>query len=403
MDERVINSTQPQFVGLNGKKYEDFSNLSTPCYVIDERRLRQNGEVLLGIQKRTGCKILLAQKAFSNYDVYPILENYLAGTEASGLYEARLGKEEMPDKECHIFCAAYRQKDFEEVLQWADHIIFNSPHQLEQYGNRAKKAGKSIGLRINPECSTQDGHEIYDPCAAGSRLGTTRLQWEESMTAELISLLDGLHFHTLCEQNSDALELTLRAVEEKFGEFLYDMKWLNMGGGHHITREDYDVNLLEQCIKRISKQYNLQIYLEPGEAVALNAGYLVTEVLDVLRNGKTLIGILDMSAACHTPDVLEMPYRPALMNADEAGKKAYTYRFGGPTCLAGDIVGDYSFDEMLYEGKRLIFGDMAIYSMCKNNTFNGMQLPHIYTLKEDGTFQLLAKFDYFDFKKRLGT
>ena len=403
MDEQVIKSKQPQFVGLDGKKYEDFSDLSTPCYIIDEKRLRQNGEVLLGIQKRTGCKILLAQKAFSNYDLYPILENYLAGTEASGLYEARLGKEEMPDKECHIFCAAYRQKDFDEILKWADHIIFNSPHQLEQYGPRAKKAGKSIGLRINPECSTQDGHEIYDPCAAGSRLGTTRLGWDESMTAELIGLLDGLHFHTLCEQNSDALELTLKAVEEKFGEFLQNMKWLNMGGGHHITRMDYDVPLLEQCIKRISKQYNLQIYLEPGEAVALNAGYLVTEVLDVLRNGKTLNGMLDMSAACHTPDVLEMPYRPTLLNADEAGKKAYTYRLGGPTCLAGDIVGDYSFDEMLYEGKRLIFGDMAIYSMCKNNTFNGMQLPNIYTLKEDGTFQLLAEFDYFDFKKRLGT
>ena len=398
-----MKSKQPQFVGLDGKKYEDFSNLSTPCYIIDEKRLRQNGEVLLGIQKRTGCKILLAQKAFSNYDVYPILENYLAGTEASGLYEARLGKEEMPDKECHIFCAAYRQKDFEEILKWADHIIFNSPHQLEQYGPIAKKAGKSIGLRINPECSTQDGHEIYDPCAPGSRLGTTRLGWDESMTPELISLLDGLHFHTLCEQNSDALELTLKAVEEKFGEFLYNMKWLNMGGGHHITRVDYNVSLLEKCIKRISEQYNLQIYLEPGEAVALNAGYLVTEVLDIFKNGKSLIAILDMSAACHTPDVLEMPYRPTLLNADETGKKAYTYRLGGPTCLAGDIMGDYSFDEMLYEGKRLIFGDMAIYSMCKNNTFNGMQLPHIYTLKENGTFQLLAKFEYFDFKKRLGT
>lgn len=403
MDEQVIKSKQPQFMGLDGKKNKDFSDLSTPCYIIDEKRLRQNGEVLLGIQKRTGCKILLAQKAFSNYDFYPILENYLAGTEASGLYEARLGKEEMPDKECHIFCAAYRQKDFDEILKWADHIIFNSPHQLEQYGPRAKKAGKSIGLRINPECSTQDGHEIYDPCAAGSRLGTTRSGWDEAMTTELIGLLDGLHFHTLCEQNADALEMTLKAVEEKFGEFLCNMKWLNMGGGHHITRVDYDVPLLEQCIKRFSKKYNLQIYLEPGEAVALNAGYLVTEVLDVLRNGKTLIGILDMSAACHTPDVLEMPYRPTLLNADEAGKKTFTYRLGGPTCLAGDIVGDYSFDEMLYTGKQLIFGDMAIYSMCKNNTFNGMQLPHIYTLKEDGTFQLLAQFDYFDFKKRLGT
>lgn len=383
------------------------AKLPTPCYVIDEARLKVNGEILKDVQQRTGCKILLAQKAFSNYDLYPLLSEYLAGTEASGLYEARLGAEEMPDKECHVFCAAYRQEEFAELLRWADHIVFNSPNQLKKYGMQAKGAGKSIGLRINPQCSTQDGHAIYDPCAPGSRLGTTRAQWDAQMSEEWVAILDGLHFHTLCEQNADALEITLQAVEEKFGDVLPRMKWLNMGGGHHITREDYDISLLEKCICHMADTYDLQIYLEPGEAVALNAGYLVTEVLDVQeRYAGTRddfdIAILDMSAACHTPDVIEMPYRPPLRNAGEAGEYAYTYRLGGPTCLAGDIVGDYSFAEKIQEGDRLIFEDMAIYTMCKNNTFNGMPLPGIYLLKENGDTQLLAKFGYEDFKMRLG-
>lgn len=376
-----------------------FAGLPTPCYVIDEARLRKNGEILKGVQERTGCRILLAQKAFSNYDLYPLLSDYLAGTEASGLYEARLGAEEMPGKECHVFCAAYRQEEFEELLQWADHIVFNSPNQLKKYGMQAKNAGKSIGLRINPECSTQEGHAIYDPCAPGSRLGTTRAVWDAQMTEEWIALLDGLHFHTLCEQNADALELTLQAVEDKFGDILPRMKWLNMGGGHHITRADYDVELLEKCICHMADTYDLQVYLEPGEAVALNAGYLVTEVLDVQEQN---IAILDMSAACHTPDVIEMPYRPPLRDAGEPGEYPYTYRLGGPTCLAGDIVGDYSFHEKLQEGDRLLFEDMAIYTMCKNSTFNGMPLPGIYLLKEDGDTQLLASFGYEDFKMRLG-
>lgn len=391
------------------------SQLPTPCYVIDEKRLKENGEILKGVQERTGCKILLAQKAFSNYDLYPLLSEYLAGTEASGLYEARLGAEEMPGKECHVFCAAYRQEEFQELLQWADHIVFNSPNQLKKYGVQAKSAGKSIGLRINPECSTQEGHAIYDPCAPGSRLGTTREAWNAQMTEEWIALLDGLHFHTLCEQNADALEITLQAVEEKFGDILPRMKWLNMGGGHHITRADYEVELLEKCIHHMAGKYDLQIYLEPGEAVALNAGYLVTEVLDVQerlhqeqvrahdRNDNYDIAILDMSAACHTPDVIEMPYRPPLQDAGEPGEYAYTYRLGGPTCLAGDVVGDYSFSEKLQEGDRLIFEDMAIYTMCKNNTFNGMPLPSIYLLTESGETQILAKFGYEDFKGRLGS
>jgi len=379
------------------------ADLRTPCYVLDEAKLIANGEVLKGVQDRTGCKILLAQKAFSNFNMYSAIAPYLAGTEASGLFEARLGAEEMPDKECHVFCAAYREDEFEELLKYAGHIVFNSPSQLKRFGKRAKAAGKSVGLRINPECSTQEGHEIYDPCAKGSRLGTTLAQWNAEMTEELISLLDGLHFHTLCEQNSDALETTLDAVEEKFGAYLSRMKWLNMGGGHHITREDYDIERLECCIIRMRDKYGLQIYLEPGEAVALNAGYLVTTVLDTLKNGDTDIAILDMSAACHTPDVIEMPYRPPLYKSGEKGELAYTYRLGGPTCLAGDIVGDYSFENALKVGDRLVFEDMAIYSTCKNNTFNGMPLPDIWAAKADGSYKLLARFGYEDFKYRLGS
>ncbi len=379
------------------------ADLRTPCYVLDEAKLIANGEVLKGVQDRTGCKILLAQKAFSNYDMYKAIAPYLAGTEASGLYEARLGAEEMPDKECHVFCAAYREDEFRELLNYAGHIVFNSPSQLKRFGALAKASGKSIGLRINPECSTQEGHEIYDPCAKGSRLGTTLAQWNEQMTEELISLLDGLHFHTLCEQDSNALEITLSAVEEKFGFTLNRMKWLNMGGGHHITREGYDIERLERCIIRMRDKYGLQIYLEPGEAVALNAGYLVTSVLDTLKNGDTDIAILDMSAACHTPDVIEMPYRPPLYKSGEKGELSHTYRLGGPTCLAGDIVGDYSFEKPLGTGDRLVFEDMAIYSTCKNNTFNGMPLPDIWAAKADGSFTLLARFGYEDFKGRLGT
>ncbi|MGN1030502.1 MAG: carboxynorspermidine decarboxylase, partial [Butyricicoccaceae bacterium] len=360
------------------------------------------GEILTAVARNTGARILLAQKAFSNYDLYPVLAPYLAGTEASGLYEARLGREEMPQGENHVFCAAYRADEFDELMQYADHIVFNSPRQLEKFGAAAKAAGKSVGLRINPECSTQEGHEIYDPCAPGSRLGITRAQWNAHMTPELTALLDGLHFHTLCEQNADALEVTLDAVAEKFGDILPKMKWLNFGGGHHITRPDYDIPRLEACIRRAQEAWQVIVYLEPGEACALNAGYLVTTVLDLLQNGNTDLAILDMSAACHTPDVIEMPYCPPLYGAGEAGEKCQTYRLAGPTCLSGDVIGDYSFDAPLREGDRLIFGDMAIYTTCKNNTFNGMPLPGIWVLLADGTLENIRSFGYQDFKMRLG-
>lgn len=416
---------QAAFQSLTEKKWQQIMKLPTPSYIIDEGQLHRNGKILLDIQKLTGCKILLAQKAFSNFGVYPMLSSYLAGTEASGLYEARLGKTKMPSGECHVFCGAYKESEFEELLKYADHIVFNSPAQLKKYGERAKQAGKSIGLRINPECSTQEGHEIYDPCAPGGRLGTTREVWDAMMDEDLVTLLDGIHFHTLCEQNSDALEITLNVVEERFGDVLGRVQWLNMGGGHHITRADYDKELLMKCIKRMQQKYGLEIYLEPGEAVALNSGYLVSEVLDIVQSKSITNVILDMSAACHTPDVIEMPYLPPVLNTVSAGNcsetaedeylgrdiklkaegdKKYThrYRLGGPTCLSGDIVGDYSFVKKLAIGDKVIFGDMAIYTTCKNNTFNGMKLPDIYLLKEDGSIVCLASFGYEDFEYRLG-
>ncbi len=399
-----VTDSRPPFAGLTALSEAELRTLPTPCYLLDEGQLRRNGEILLGVQQRTGCRILLAQKAFSNFDLYPLLRPYLAGTEASGLYESRLGREELPEKENHVFCAAYREEEFRELLDYADHIVFNSPRQLAKFGPAAKAAGKSIGLRINPECSTQEGHALYDPCAPGSRLGTTRAQWDAAVQADLSlpGLLDGLHFHTLCEQDSDALAQTLAAVEKKFGDLLPRMKWLNFGGGHHITRPGYDLATLERCIMDAQQKYGVQVYLEPGEAWALNAGYLVTTVLDTLQNGDTQLAILDMSAACHTPDVLEMPYRPPLLDAGEPGEKPCTIRLGGPTCLAGDVIGDYSFAAPLEEGDRLIFGDMAIYTTCKNNTFNGMPLPPIWALGEDGSCRELVRFGYHDFKMRLG-
>ena len=398
-----LADTRPPFAGLANLSWEALASLPTPCYLLDEGQLRRNGELLLGVQQRTGCKILLAQKAFSNFNVYPVLAPYLAGTEASGLYESRLGREELPEKENHVFCAAYRADQFEELLQYADHIVFNSPHQLAKFGPAAKAAGKSVGLRVNPECSTQEGHAIYDPCAPGSRLGTTRAQWDAAVAQQpgLAALLDGLHFHTLCEQDADALAVTLDAVAEKFGDLLPNMQWLNFGGGHHITRPGYDIATLERCITRAQNAWGVTVYLEPGEACALNAGYLLTRVLDAVKNGDTTVAILDASAACHMPDVLEMPYRPPLKDSGEAGEKAYTYRLSSCTCLAGDVIGDYSFDREIQIGDKLYFMDMAIYSMVKNNTFNGMPLPDIAVMHEDGECEVIRHFGYEDFKIRL--
>lgn len=369
--------------------------ISTPYFLVDETRLVQNLEILRQVADQAGCKILLAQKAFSMFSCYPLLRRYLVGSTASGLYEARLGREHFGG-ETHVFSPAYKPEEFEELLSYADHFVFNSPRQLQKFGPVAKAAGKAVGLRVNPECSTQEGHAIYDPCAPGSRLGTTLANFDES----LLPLLDGLHFHTLCEQNSDDLETTVAAFEEKFGKYLHGLKWINLGGGHHITRKDYDRQRLVRIVKHLKETYQVEVYLEPGEAVVLNAGFLVTSVLETLYNGMD-IAILDTSAACHMPDVLEMPYRPPLQNSGESGEKAYTYRLGGPTCLAGDVIGDYSFDAPLNEGDRLVFEDMALYTMVKTNTFNGMPLPAIVWRDANGQEKLVKAFGYEDFKNRL--
>ena len=373
----------------------DINSLPTPCYVVDEERIVRNLEILNNVEKRTGCKILLAQKAFSCYHIYPKIREYVSGTACSGLYEARLGYEEMGG-ENHVFSAAYRENEMDEMISYCGHIIFNSFSQLDKYRDRVLKAGRKSGLRVNPECSTQEGHEIYDPCSPKSRLGITNVNFDRND----LRGVSGLHFHTLCEQNSDALAETLDAVEQKFGDVLSSLEWINFGGGHHITRDDYDIPLLEKCIRRMQDKYGLEVFLEPGEAFALNAGYLVTEILDITRNDMP-IAILDTSAACHMPDVLEMPYRPPLFGSGEAGSLEYTYRLGSQTCLAGDVIGEYSFDKPLEVGGRLVFGDMAIYSMVKNNTFNGMPLPSILLLKKDGTTETLRSFSYEDFKCRL--
>lgn len=372
----------------------DINSLPTPCYVVDEALLIKNLEILKSVRDATDCKILLAQKAFSMFSVYPLIAKYLDGTTASGLFEAKLGHDEMGG-ETHCFSAAFKESEIDKIIALCDHVVFNSFSQWDKFSKRCRKTGKSFGIRINPEISTQD-HAIYDPCSEFSRLGVTL----ENFRGKDLDGIDGLHFHTLCEQNSDDLSKTLHAVEEKFGEYLYDMKWLNFGGGHHITRDDYDIKLLISEINRIKDKYNVEIYLEPGEAVALNAGFLVSQVLDTVHNGMD-IAILDTSAACHMPDVIEMPYRPNIIGADLPDKKAYTYRLGGPTCLAGDIIGDYSFDKRLEEGDRLTFCDMAIYSMVKNNTFNGMCLPSIVLKKTDGEYKIIKQFGYSDFRERL--
>lgn len=380
---------------IAAKTLGQIANVKTPAYIVDEAQMVKNLELLQQVQQATGCKILLAQKCFSMFRLYPLIGQYLAGTTASGLYEARLGYEEM-GKENHAFAPAYKPQDMAELVKICDHIIFNSINQYELHKDACLKAGVSCGLRVNPECSTQGDHAIYDPCAVGSRLGITKA----NMPKELPEGIEGLHFHTLCEQNCDDLITTFKAFEEKFASYLPQLKWLNLGGGHHITRPDYQIEDLKALLVYIRDKYGLKVYLEPGEAVAYYGGYLATEVMDIVHNGMDIL-ILDASAACHMPDVIEMPYRPPLHNSGEAGEKAYTYRLSSMTCLAGDVIGDYSFAEPVKIGDRLYFEDMAIYSMVKNNTFNGIPLPDIVYLHKDGTTEVVKSFDYNDFKGRL--
>ncbi len=381
---------------MMNRNTDSLLTLPTPCYVIDQQALTDNLTLLHSIEQQTGCHILLAQKAFSAYHVYPLIARYLSGTTASGLYEARLAHEEMPGKQVHVFSPAYRDEEFDELLNFCDHIVLNSLSQWRHFQEKAQRHPEvSFGLRINPEYSEIET-DLYNPCFANSRLGITPENFDEAA----LEGISGLHFHTMCEQGADTLERTLAVVEKKFGRFFDRIRWINFGGGHHITRPGYDVETLLRCIERIRQRYGLEVYLEPGEAVALNAGYLVTSVLDLTKNGMDL-AIVDTSAACHMPDVLEMPYRPMIIGSGEPGVLSRTYRLGGPTCLAGDIIGDYSFEKPLSIGDKLIFTDMAIYSMVKNNTFNGMPLPSIYLLKPDSSTELLKEFGYADFKSRL--
>jgi carboxynorspermidine decarboxylase len=367
-------------------------DIKTPYYIIDENLILKNLKILQSVKDRAGCRILLAQKAFSSFYFYPLIAGYLDGVTASGLYEARLGFEKM-GKENHIFSPAYTEEDFDEIVKICGHIVFNSIGQLVKFKEKALKHGVRIGLRINPEISTQD-KAIYDPCAPFSRLGVTSGEFFENL--DKIEGISGLHFHTLCEQNSDALEITLAGVEKKFSKYFDKIKWINFGGGHHITRDDYDIDRLVRLVNYIKDKYSLEVYLEPGEAVVLNAGFLVCSVIDIIDRGKK-IAILDASAACHMPDVLEVPYRPRITG--EGGE--YEYRLGGPTCLAGDIIGDYRFTKPLKAGDKIVFEDMALYTIVKNNTFNGTPLPSIAAKDLEGNIKLIKKFDYADFLNRL--
>ncbi|NLV36498.1 MAG: carboxynorspermidine decarboxylase [Clostridiaceae bacterium] len=377
--------------------YSKLSGLPSPCYVVDEGLLEKNLEILGYVQERAGCSILLAQKGFSMYSTYPRIAKVLKGVTSSSLFEARLGYEEM-GKEVHIFAPAYIEEEFDEILRYCDHIVFNSFDQWNKYRGRVEAVtSKKVecGIRVNPEYSEIET-SIYDPCYRYSRLGVTL----DNFRPDELEGIDGLHFHTMCEQNSDTLERTAKVIDQKFGRYIEGMKWLNMGGGHHITRSDYDLEVLINTILFFKNKYGVEVYLEPGEAIALNTGFLVATVLDIINNGMD-IAILDASAACHMPDVLEMPYRPNVINAGMPKEHKYTYRLGGNTCLAGDVIGDYSFREPLKPGDRVVFCDMAHYTMVKNNTFNGINLPSIALYSTTEGLRITKRFGYEDFKSRL--
>ncbi|MGC9450122.1 MAG: carboxynorspermidine decarboxylase [Oceanipulchritudo sp.] len=370
----------------------------SPAYVVHLGDLEANLKILAEVQERSGATILLALKGFAMFGVFPIIRQYLKGTCASGPHEARLGAEEFGGQ-VHTFAAAFKEADLRECLRHSDHIIFNSFAQWRRFRPLIESAERkvSVGLRVNPEVRT-GSVPLYDPCAPGSRLGILREEFE----GESPEGIEGLHFHTLCEQNSDALEKTLEGFEKRFSEFLPDLKWVNFGGGHHITRQDYDREHLVRMVRYFRETYDLQVFLEPGEAVALNTGLLVAEVVDILPRAKP-IAILDTSVTAHMPDVLEMPYRPGIIGGDSPGAKAHTYSLGGLTCLAGDLIGDWSFDHPLNIGDRLAFTDMAHYTMVKNTTFNGVKLPAIATYDpETDQVQVLRRFGYEDYRNRLG-
>lgn len=374
----------------------DLTDVPTPCYVIDEARLERNLKILDSVQKRSGCRILLALKGFAMFGVFPLIRRYLWGVAASSLHEARLGHEEF-GKEVHAYSPAFRKSEFPELLGYVSHVVFNSFSQWDLFRHETAASKKRIrfGMRVNPQHS-EVKTALYDPCASFSRLGVTR----ENFRGDLLEGITGLHIHTLCELNADALARTMRVFEDRFGEFLPRLQWVNFGGGHHITRSDYDLDLLCGLVADFKERYGFEVYLEPGEAVVLDAGVLVASVLDVVRNERD-IAILDASAAAHTPDVLEMPYRPEIAGAGRFGEHAFNYRLGGTTCLAGDVFGDYSFPEPLRVGSRVVFTDMAHYTMVKNNTFNGVGLPAIAVRDAGGKIRIVRRFGYEDYRNRL--
>ena len=375
-------------------KILDLNNISTPCYLIDEQAIRNRCIKISYIKEKTQCKILLALKGFAMFSTFPVISEYLDGVCASSTNEARLGKEEFK-KEVHSYAPAYSDKDIKVLIKLSDHIIFNSFSQYNRFKNQIPK-NISCGIRINPEYSEVET-PIYNPCYEFSRLGVTI----DNFKNKDLTGIAGLHFHALCEQNSDCLEHVLSAVEKNFGEYIKKMKWVNFGGGHHITREDYDIEKLCALVNNFKNKYNVQVILEPGEAIALNTGYLIATVLDIIKN-KINIAILNTSAAAHMPDVLEMPYQPEIIDTEKPDILPYNYRLAGITCLAGDIIGDYSFKQPLNIGDRVILCDMAHYTMVKNNTFNGVHLPAIILYdSKTGKLNHVKKFDYSDYKNRL--
>ncbi len=373
----------------------DFDKIPSPCFVLEEGLLRRNLEILDSVQKETGAQILCALKGFAMYSTFPMVKEYLPTCTASSLNEARLCFEEFGEK-AHLCAPVYLEHEFDELTKYTSHITFNSLGQWDRFKQSARNAGLSCALRINPEYSEVET-DLYNPCMPGSRLGITA----NKLDNQLPEGIEGLHFHALCEDSAETLQNTLKAVEEKFGKYLHQAKWLNMGGGHHITRKDYNIELLIELIKNISDKYDLNVILEPGEAVGWQTGYLVSSVQDIFENDGVQIAMLDVSVAAHMPDCLEMPYKPKVLCASDPVKGKPTYRFGGMTCLSGDFIGDYSFDQPLSIGDKIIFDDMIHYTMVKTTTFNGVGLPAIGIWTEDNMFKLIRKFGFDSYKDRL--
>ncbi len=394
----IKNAKKRSFAGAEKRFLEIASadTVTTPVYLIDETLIEENMRILQYVKDRTGCKIFHALKSYASFATFPLMSGYIDGTCASGLNEARLGFEEFK-KEVHTFGAAYREKEIGQILKYSNSIIFNSFYQLEKYGETARKKGVEIGLRVNP------GHaeveiDMYNPCAPYSRLGIVYDIFKKEFP-KYKHIVDGLHFHALCEQNSDVLERVLKSFEQFYEPYMRGLKWVNFGGGHHITRDDYDIDRLIRLIKTFKKKYGVQVHLEPGEASVLNAGVLISSVLDIVKN-KEEIAIIDASAETHMPDVLLMPYRPHIIKSAGLNEKKYTYRIAGPSCLAGDVIGNYSFDEPLKRGDKLVFTDMALYSIVKSTTFNGINLPDITVLRGGGKIETVKKFGYKDYRSR---